>query len=265
MHNFNLNWNFNLSHILASIISVIFILIVAFIVYIIAKGIIRRLLLHKGDKLTEGKKQRLKTLESLLTNIVFYIILFISVIAILGEFNIDATGILASAGVLGLAIGFGAKDLVSDVVTGFFMLMEDQINVGEYVTVGTYSGVVEGIGLRLLKLRGTNGDLHYIPNRDVRALTNHSRGNKQALVDLELPISTQVEQSIAKLESLSKEIGQQLEKEIVDGPHVIGVESVTTDTYQLRILARTVNGKQEEVERQLRKAVAKALHDRKLV
>jgi small conductance mechanosensitive channel len=260
----NLNWNFDLV-ILTSVISVIFILIVAFIVYFIAKSIIHRLLLHKGDKLSEGKKQRLKTLQSLLTNMVFYIILFISAIAILGEFHIDATGILASAGVLGLAIGFGAKDLVSDVVTGFFMLMEDQINVGEYVTVGTYSGVVEGIGLRLLKLRDTNGDLHYIPNRDVRALTNHSRGNKQALVDLELPISTQVEKSIEKLESLAKEVGQQLEQEIVDGPHVIGVESLTADTYQLRILARTVNGKQEEVERQLRKALAKTLHDKQLV
>lgn len=265
MDKFNLQWNLDLSAILSSIVSIIFILIVAFIVYIIAKSIIRRVLLPKGNKLSEGKKQRLKTLQSLLTNIVFYIILFVSAIAILGEFHIDATGILASAGVLGLAIGFGAKDLVSDVVTGFFMLMEDQINVGEYVTVGTYSGVVEGIGLRLLKLRGTNGELHFIPNRDVRALTNHSRGNKQALVDLELPLSTQVEQSIEKLETLCKDLRHQLQEEIIEGPHVIGVESLTAETYQLRILARTVNGKQEEVERQLRKALAKALQDKQLV
>ncbi|PTX53061.1 mechanosensitive ion channel-like protein [Melghirimyces profundicolus] len=115
---------------------------------------------------------------------------------VLNEFGVNTSAILASAGILGLAIGFGAQGLVSDTVTGFFVLVEDQVNVGEYVTLGGYSGVVEETGLRLMKLRGFNGDLHFIPNREIASLTNHSRGNMQALVDISISYDSDIDQAV---------------------------------------------------------------------
>ncbi|SHF25571.1 small conductance mechanosensitive channel [Seinonella peptonophila] len=252
-------WNFQWAPIAKSLITSALILVIAFILYAILKVVIHRLLIHKGKHLGGNTQHRLTTLQSLLSNIIFYTIFFIAIVAILDQFHINAAGFVASAGILGLAVGFGAKDLVSDMVTGFFMLIEDQVKVGELVTVATFTGIVEAVGLRLLKLRDLNGDLHFIPNRDVRTLTNHSRGNKQVLVDLEFPITTHVNDSTQSLQSICDQLAQQM-KVITEGPHVVGVQTLNANEYSLRIIAKAENGSHEEVERELRKQITEYLH-----
>lgn len=171
------------------------IIVVSIAVYGVVKSVITRLI-EKRMAAGNAPQPRVDTLRTLVTSLIGYVIFFIALVAVLEKFDVDTTGIIAGAGILGLAIGFGAQGLVSDVVTGFFVLLENQVNVGEYVTINNFSGVVEETGLRVIKVRGFNGDLHFIPNREIGSLTNHSRGNMQALVDFTIAYKENVDQAI---------------------------------------------------------------------
>jgi moderate conductance mechanosensitive channel len=248
-------WQINWASVLQVLLKIAVILIVAWLAYAILKVIIKKAIFREKN-IPESQLHRLKTLRSLVTNIALYVIIFITSIAVLGEFGVDATGILASAGVLGLAIGFGAKDLVSDVVTGFFSLMEEHVNVGEYVTVKDYTGVVEEFGLRSLRIRSANGDLHFISNREILSLTNHSRGNMRALVDISLSTKANVDEAIKYLQGACEQWKARYE-DLVDGPEVIGVQAIGSGDYTVRIIAKTKNGKQDDVENALRQEILK--------
>ncbi|RBP95053.1 small conductance mechanosensitive channel [Cytobacillus firmus] len=210
-----------------------------------------------------GRKERIspgrsKTLQSLAKNIFSYVLIFIFAVTILQIFGIKATAILAGAGVIGLAVGFGAQGLVSDVVTGFFILLERQIDVGDYVTTGSYSGIVEQIGLKTTQIRGFDGTLHYIPNREITSLSNHSRGNMRALVDIGISYDDNIDEAITVLQETCDKIAE-VNQAIVEGPNVIGVQTLGSSDVVLRIIAKTENMEQWAVERQLRKALKEAL------
>ncbi len=158
---------------------------------------------------------------------------------------------------MGLAIGFGAQGFVSDIVTGFFILLEKQLDVGEYVTTAGYEGIVEEVGLRTTQIRSFDGTLHYIPNREIGSLSNHSRGNMRALVDIGIPYHDNIDQAIAVLQAVCDKVKEENEK-IVEGPDVLGVQTIGQDDVTLRIIAKTESMEQWEVERQLRKAIKEA-------
>jgi moderate conductance mechanosensitive channel len=201
---------------------------------------------------------RSKTLESLCENTFSYVLFFIFFVTILQTFDIKVTGILAGAGIVGLAIGFGAQGLVSDVVTGFFLLLERQVEVDDYVTTGNFSGVVEQVGLRTTKIRSLDGTLHYIPNRQIITLSNHSRGNMQALVDITVGNDHTIDNAINVIQKVCDTIRLE-DEDIVEGPNVLGVQSIGSLDVVLRVIAKTKNGKQWEVERKLRKAIKETL------
>ncbi|PTM57820.1 mechanosensitive ion channel family protein [Desmospora activa] len=233
--------------------------VAAIIVYAVVKSIIARLLENRIRNHEEAEL-RINTLKTLLSSLVGYAIFFIALVAILREFGVDTTGIIASAGIIGLAVGFGAQGVVSDIVTGFFVLLENQVNVGEYITINNYSGIVEETGLRYIKVRAFNGDLHYIPNREIGALTNHSRGNMQALVDIAITYDTNVDEAIQVMQKTCDRLAQYTPA-IVDGPNVLGVQSLSDSNWVIRIIAKTENGEQWAVERTLRKELKKALDE----
>lgn len=251
---FQINWG----SVLASFIAVGIIILLSIIGIIIARKMIIRLTTH--SRLNKGTQLRLKTIQSILINATTYVIIFIAFVSILAEFNINISAILASAGVLGLAIGFGAKDLVSDIVSGFFILLEDQVQVGEDVTVNGFSGTVEHVGIRVMKIRDQEGDLHFILNREIKSLTNHSRGHMLAKVDLPLAAKTNLDQAISYLEDQCRYIKEAL-PDVIDGPNVLGVVDVTPQASIVRIQARTENGKQHEVERILRKELIQSIDE----
>jgi small-conductance mechanosensitive channel len=247
----------DLTRIFDSLIASIFIIVISLIALSIVRKVIIRLT-NQSKRLNKGTQQRLKTIQSLLINVSTYVIFFIAAVTVLKEFGIDISAILASAGVLGLAIGFGAKDLVADIVTGFFMLIEDQVHVGEQITVNGFSGTVEHVGLRVLKLRGDDGDLHFVLNRDVKSLTNHSRGVKQAHVDLPIPADADLDRAISVLQQECNRLKEQMAG-IVNGPEVLGVENISSSEAMIRVIAHTENEKKGEVEREMRKDLKKAL------
>lgn len=235
----------------------LFILIVYILVKKIARSFIKKLFAAFEEKhsLSTG---RAHTLESLTLNIVSYLLLFILFVTILQIFGIKATAILAGAGIIGVAVGIGAQGLVNDIVTGFFLLLEKQLDVGDSITVGEFSGTVEQIGLRTTQLRSPDGTLNYLPNREITALSNHSRGDMQALVDVFISADNNIAQTLEILQNVCDGI-KTAHRTITDGPNVIGIQSLGPTTITIRIIAKTINNEQWSIERLIRQAVKEAL------
>ncbi len=183
---------------------------------------------------------------------------FVFITIVISIFGLNATGLIAGAGVVGLAIGFGAQGLVSDVVTGFFLLLEKQIDVDDYITAGSVDGVVEEVGLRTTQIRGFDGTLHYIPNREISSVSNHSRGNMRALVDISISYDDNIDQAIDILQVACDRLAAE-DDSIKDGPNVIGVQGLGDSDVVIRIIAKTENMAQWAVERKLRKELKKTL------
>ncbi|HSI67442.1 MAG TPA: mechanosensitive ion channel family protein [Planococcus sp. (in: firmicutes)] len=236
---------------------IIGILIAFLIVKAIGNKVIGRFfdkLKNKGD-VTRG---RALTLQSLSENVFSYMLIFILVATLFNIFGLSVASLIAGAGIVGLAIGFGAQGLVSDVVTGFFLLLEKQIDVNDYVTVGSIDGVVESVGLRTTQIRSFNGTLNYIPNRDITTVSNHSRGNMQALVDIGISYDESIDEAIAVLQAACDQVAME-DETIVEGPNVIGVQTFGASDVTLRIIAKAKNGEQWALERKLRKTIKETL------
>jgi small conductance mechanosensitive channel len=149
----------------------IVVFIVALILTTVVRGIIRRLMRKRS-----GRNLRADTLARLLVSVAAFVVWFLAAIQILTVgVGIDVTSILAAAGVLGVAVGFGAQSLVKDIITGFFLLFENQFSVGERVTVDGFTGTVEELGLRSTKIRGDGGEMLFLPNGAITKVINLSR------------------------------------------------------------------------------------------
>lgn len=199
------------------------------------------------------EQRRADTLSTILKSFFRYTIYFIGIISI-ASFFVDKTSLMAVAGVGSLAIGFGAQSLVKDIVTGFFIFLEDQFSVGDYITAGDFDGIVEMMGIRTTHIRAFNGDLHIIPNGEITCITNHSRGNMRAMIDVSIPYEEDIKRAINILNSLSERLAKE-NKSIVEGPYVLGVQELKDSSITIRIIAKTKNMEQWAVERLLRQAI----------
>lgn len=234
-----------------------------FIAFVIVKRIGRKILdrtflnISKRKNISEG---RALTLHRLAENILSYSLIFILAASLFNAFGLPVASLIAGAGVVGLAIGFGAQGLVSDVVTGFFLLLEKQLDVNDYVTIGNIDGVVEAVGLRTTQLRSFDGTLNYIPNRDILTVRNHSRGSMRALVDIGIAYDEDIDHAIEVTQAVCDKIAAE-NPVIVEGPNVIGVQALGASDVVLRVIAKTENGEQWAVEREIRKAIKAAFDE----
>ena len=203
-------------------------------------------------------ERRTVTVAKLLENIVAYVVMFIMLIAILGVFNINASGLLAGAGVIGLAVGFGAQSLVKDVITGLFILLEDQFSVGDYVRIGQFEGVVLEIGLRTTKVKSWTGEIHTLPNGSIVQVTNFSVSNSVAFVD----VSISYEADIAKAEQVIEELLEELPakyEQMVTTPQLLGVQTLAASEVILRVIAEVEPMQHAVIARALRKEIKNRL------
>ncbi|MFG6116842.1 mechanosensitive ion channel family protein [Halobacillus sp. MO56] len=263
MNLFEEGFEFNLAEITELLISVGLKIVVLIIAFAIISPIGRRAISGAINKISKHRKipeARTKTLERLCVNIFSYILMFVFVVMLLEMIGIPIGPLLAGAGIVGLAIGFGAQGLVSDFVTGFFILIERQVDVDDYVTAAGYDGVVEEVGLRTTKLRGFDGTLHYIPNREISGVSNHSRGNMRAMIDIGISYDENIEEALTVLQRVCDEFAVNDER-IKEGPDVLGVQSLGSSDVVLRVLGRTANMEQWAVERDLRRAMKEALDE----
>jgi len=242
---------------------IIKILVIAFI------GIkIGDILISRFYKLqTKGKIQlperKIGTLMSLTKNILRYVIYFIAAASILKIFNIEMTSILAVAGIGSLAIGFGAQNLVKDVISGFFIIFEDQFGVGDYITINNFSGFVEEVGLRTSKIRDFSGDLHIIPNGEIKTVTNHTRGSMRALVNVGIPYEEDIDRIINVLTQICEDI-KKSRNDVIEGPTVLGITDFQDSQVLITIIAKTEPMKQWEVERDIRYRIKKVFDREKI-
>lgn len=202
--------------------------------------------------------RRAQTLESLMKNMITYLVFFMAGVMVLQIFNVNTSAILASAGILGLAVGFGAQHLVKDIISGFFILFEDQFAVGDYVEAGGVTGVVEEIGLRTCKIRKWTGQLHIIPNGEITKVTNYNRGHMMAVATVGIAYEEDIDRAMEVLRR-ECEVAQREITSIMEMPVVQGVVALGDFSVSIRTVARTVPGDQWSVERELLRRFKNAL------
>ncbi|MDX1771935.1 MAG: mechanosensitive ion channel family protein [Planococcaceae bacterium] len=219
-------------------LEIVFIMVVAAIVVKVGKMVIRKVFMVRMKTPLRYTERRQNTMLKLLENVIAYVVYFAAILAVLSAVEIDVRGLLAGAGVLGLAIGFGAQNLVRDVITGFFIIFEDQFSVGDYVRIGQAEGTVEEIGLRTTKLKGLNGEIHIFPNGTIIEVVNFSLNNSVAIVD----VSMAYEADIPKAEELIRDFLAALPakyEQLVKTPELLGVQNLAASEVVLRITAET--------------------------
>lgn len=204
-------------------------------------------------------ERRVNTMRTLLRSVLRYAAYFIVAFMVLDNVtNGNIKGFLAGAGIIGVALGFGAQSLVKDVITGFFILFENQYAVGEYITVGKLSGFVEGVELRVTKLRDWGGELHFIPNGQVTTVTNFSRGNMRATVEIGIAYEEDIGRAMEVMKSEAARLAEELKEVIVEGPEILGVVALSPAEVVIRAVAKTRPMEQWAVERQMRQRFKEA-------
>jgi small conductance mechanosensitive channel len=205
--------------------------------------------------------QRARTLGSVLRSLCTAIVGVTAAIMVLAEFGVDLAPILASAGIIGVAVGFGAQNLVKDFLSGMFMLLEDQYGVGDIVDVGVASGEVEAVGLRITTLRDGNGTVWYVRNGEILRVGNKTQGYAIAVVDLPVGHSADIRAVTELLGRVATErvAEPDIADDVLEPPEVLGVERVAADAVTLRVTARVQPGKQFAVQRALNAAMTSAL------
>ena len=213
--------------------------------------------------LHERRKARAQTIGSILRSCASALIFGLAFVMILDEVHVDIAPIIASAGVVGVALGFGAQSLVKDFLSGVFMILEDQYGVGDIVDTGSATGTVEEVGLRVTRLRDGQGVVWYVRNGEILRIGNQSQGWSTAIVD----VSVAYDEDLAAVQDLIRQVAvgmcedEAWSHQILDDPVVAGVESVTGSAITIRVVIRCRPSEHLAVQRELRSRVKQAFDE----
>ena len=240
------------------LIKIMVIALIAGIAVKIAKKLIANVFAIRAKSPLRVSERREATILKLLQNVIAYFIYFIAITTILGNLDVDVKGLIAGAGIVGLAVGFGAQSLVKDVITGFFIIFEDQFAVGDYIRIGQIEGTVQMIGLRTTKITAPTGEVNIIPNGNIMEVTNYSINNSVAILD----IGIAYEGNIDKAEQVINEVLEKMPdkyEELVGTPKFLGVQNLAPSEVVLRIWAETLPMQHFYISRELRRELEEAL------
>lgn len=244
----------NVAKLINSIIIVFLILILSKIFILLSKkAIVKFFNRNKKMKKFGMKERKADTLSVIIQSLVRYFIYFIAGLMILQQIGIETRSLIATAGIGGVAIGFGAKSLVQDVITGFFILFEDQYSVGEQIQIDNFEGIVEDMQIRVTKIRDFTGELHIIPNGQIKIVTNKSRGSMKADMNIKISYHEDIDEVFRLLEEVSKEIKEKHIKDITVGPIINGISEFTDKDININVYAMTHPGTQYKVGYNMRK------------
>jgi moderate conductance mechanosensitive channel len=256
---------------------IVFVLLLAFAIRLLTHRLIKRITGRVGhnngdgtsgigrallpERTGERRRQRAQALQTVLGNASSVVIFGIAGVIVLGDLGINLAPILASAGVLGVALGFGAQNLVGDFLAGIAILLEDQYGVGDVITYQTTSGTVEAVGLRVTRMRDVNGVVWHIRNGAIQQIGNQSQGWARAVIDFPVPYN----QDMSEVREIMTQVSLDMWAEprwsgvILEEPKVWGVQSLSSSEAIWRLVAMTTPPRQYEVERELRERVKAAL------
>lgn len=222
-----------------------------------------RVLAQATGVVNERHKQRTLTMASLLRSVITFSIALITVLTVMSIVGIPLAPLLASAGVGGVALGFGAQSLVKDFLSGIFMILEDQYGVGDVIDTGEAIGTVEEVSLRVTRLRDPSGVVWYVRNGEIIRIGNKSQGWSTAIVDIPVSYSENLEKVIPLIKSVVHQMDEAAEWQglLLEEPQVVGVESMTGTAVTVRILAKTAAEQQYGVSREIRERVKAALDE----
>jgi small conductance mechanosensitive channel len=209
------------------------------------------------------RAQRARTIGSVLRSASSALVGAIALVMILAEFGVALGPILASAGIVGVALGFGAQNLVRDFLSGMFILLEDQYGVGDIVDLGSANGTVEAVGLRITTVRDQNGTVWYVRNGEILRVGNKSQGFAVAVADLPLAHNADIGDVTAIAVRVAAEVAADpdVAEHVIEAPQVVGVEKIGPEGVTFRVTARTAPGQQFGVQRALITALAEAFDD----
>jgi small conductance mechanosensitive channel len=212
------------------------------------------------DPLHTAREQRARTAAKLVRNLGRAVLTVVGVLMVLNQLDFNISPLLASAGVLGLAVSFGSQSLVRDYVTGFFLQLEHQFALGDVIRIGGVEGTVENISLRLVYLRDSSGALHIIPNGQIAQVTNLTRSWGRVAVDIEVAWRD-ADRATAAIRSAAESLGNDpaFADALLDPPRVVGIEKISGGAVTLRTVARVDPYRRDDVARGLRSSIKQSL------
>ena len=246
---------------------------VKIMIVIILVLLIRQIACHLIDKLFRNRltmtlskndavaleEKRLHTLSKLFKSIVSYVLYFIGIITCLDMIGFSVTTIIAGAGVVSLAVAFGAQSIVQDLMSGIFIVLEDQYAVGEYVQIDTVQGQVKEIGMKTTKVQTVDGHLMIIANGSIGKVINYSRAAQRGFVDVGIAYEENLEHAIAVMQQACDKVAQQYQDDLEEQPNVVGAIALADSAVTVRATFTAWNWKQLPIERELRKEIKTAL------
>jgi small-conductance mechanosensitive channel len=205
--------------------------------------------------------KRRQTLRSLFVTILKVIVFALAILMILRDLGFEIGPILASAGIVGIAVGLGGQSLVKDVIAGAFIILEDQFGIGDVVKISDRSGVVENIGLRTTTLRDQEGIAHIIPNGKIDTVSVMTKGWSQIVLDLDVAYNTDLDRAIGAVEKILKEYAAEFPANVLAEPQVLGIESFGDNSVKIRSTLKTTPGKQWDAARLIRRRIRDELNN----
>ena len=215
------------------------------------RGFARALALRESS---ERSSQRTRTLGNVLGSIASIVIYTIAVLMALGEFDVNLGPLIASAGIVGIALGFGAQSLVKDFLSGIFMLIEDQYGVGDVIDVGDAAGVVEAVNLRTTQIRDVHGTLWHVPNGEIRRVANKSQEWARTVLDIEVAYDTDIAKAMEVIKRVADEVWEEAPDNatILEEPEIWGVEAFGASAIAIRLAMKVEPAEQWATARLVR-------------
>ena len=239
-------------------IRIAWILIIAYVILRVIDSALRRLrlLIPSGDLLGVARvEQRTETLRLVIRSVSKTVLILLVVLTISAELGFNIGPILASAGIVGLAVGFGAQSLVKDVISGFFILFEDQFGIGDVVKIGDFTGVVERMTLRATVLRNLEGQVYVVPNGNIQNVIVTTKEWARAVLDITVSHNEELSRVFDVLQKIGTRLAQQWPDRVSEQPVVLGVEKLDASGVTVRSIVKTPPFKKDEVIREWRRLI----------
>ncbi|UCF79049.1 MAG: mechanosensitive ion channel family protein [Candidatus Eiseniibacteriota bacterium] len=252
---------------LSSGLRIVLIVIISLIAIRVARMLAARLSVSFSRQIEdEESKKRVETLASVIRHLMTVIILVVALMIVLGELGVEIGPILAAAGIVGLAVGFGAQNLVKDVINGFFILLNDQIRVGDVVQIGGKGGLVEKVNLRMTILRDLSGNVHFVPNGQIDVVTNMSKDYSYSLFDIGVAYREDVDEVVSVVRQVDEALRADADfaDDILEPIEILGLDKFADSAVIIRARTKTRPAKQWRVAREFNRRLKRRFDEKKI-
>lgn len=256
----NINWDAIVATLIEKSLSILFLIFLFFIIQRIGKYLIDRTYANYSKK-QHFSESRLKTLHTLIINAFQYTLFFFFIYSLLTIVGVPVGSLLAGVGIAGVAIGLGAQGFMNDLITGFFIILEQQMDVGDYIRLLALNieGTVTSVGLRTTQIKAVDGTVHFIPNRNITTISNLSRANMQVLIDVRINPEEGYEKICEVITEVNETLKEKYIESIQTGPDIFGMVDLGNGNFAVRTTMYVLNGKQFAVKEQFLAQYIKAL------